>query len=32
MLDKRPFKLVLKHGRKLERTYHKLEYSYEEEE
>ncbi len=32
MLEKRPFKIILKYGRKLERTYHRLEYTYEEEQ
>lgn len=29
MLEKRPFKVFLKYARKLERTYHRLEYTFD---
>ena len=31
MLENRPFQLVLRYGRKIERYYHRLEYKYESE-
>lgn len=32
MLEKRPFKIFLKYNKKIERTYHRLSYIYEDEQ